>query len=163
MRIDLRQLFDIVGERKTFDLSLCFSDEEYNGEHPFQTPVKVSGQIENKAQVVRLVFSVKFVLKLHCDRCMEEFERAYDFSFQHVLVRKLNTDNDEYVVCEDSQLDIDELVRADLFLELPTKVLCKEDCKGLCGQCGKNLNFDSCECEKKSIDPRLEILGKLLE
>ena len=138
MKIDLRQLFDIVGERKTFDLSLCFSDEEYNGEYPFQTPVKVSGQIENKAQVVRLVFSVKFVLKL-------------------------NTDNDEYVVCEDSQLDIDELVRADLFLELPTKVLCRENCKGLCGQCGRNLNFDSCECEKKSIDPRLEILGKLLE
>ena len=44
MKMDLRQLFDIVGERKTFDLSLCFSDEEYNGEYPFQMPVKVSGQ-----------------------------------------------------------------------------------------------------------------------
>ncbi len=163
MKIDVRQLFDVVGERKTFVFSLDLSDEEYNGEYPFQTPVKVSGQIENRAQVVRLVFSVKFVLKLHCDRCMEEFERTYDFSFQHVLVKALNTENDEYVVCQDNQLDIDELVRADLFLELPNKVLCREDCKGLCGQCGKNLNFDSCECEKKPIDPRLAVLGKLLE
>ena len=80
-----------------------------------------------------------------------------------MLVKALNTENDEYVVCQDNQLDIDELVRADLFLELPNKVLCREDCKGLCGQCGKNLNFDSCECEKKPIDPRLAVLGKLLE
>ena len=80
-----------------------------------------------------------------------------------MLVRKLNTDNDEYVVCEDSQLDLDELVRADLFLELPSKVLCTEDCKGLCGQCGRNLNFDSCECEKNQLTRGFEVLGKLLE
>ena len=46
MKIDVRQLFDVVGERKTFVFSLDLSDEEYNGEYPFQTPVKVSGQIE---------------------------------------------------------------------------------------------------------------------
>ena len=163
MRIDLRQLFDIVGEVKNIDLSLDLSEEEYNGEHPFITPVRVLGQIENKAQVVRLVFSVKFALKLHCDRCMDEFRREYEFSSEHILVKELNTDNDDYVVCEDSMLDIDETVRADLFLELPNKVLCKEVCKGLCSQCGKNLNFDSCECEKKSVDPRLAVLGELLK
>ncbi len=163
MKIDLRQLFELVGEQKSFDISLDFSNEEYNGGHPFTTPVQVSGQIENKAQVVRLVFSVKFALNLNCDRCMSEFEREYCFSSEYILVRETNTDNDEYVVCEDSKLDIDELVRMNLFLELPNKVLCKEDCKGLCSECGKNLNFDNCECEKKSIDPRLAVLGELLK
>ncbi|MEG2597286.1 MAG: DUF177 domain-containing protein [Oscillospiraceae bacterium] len=163
MKIDLRQLFDIVGERQTLERTLDFSKEEWYGGYPFQTPIQVSGQIENKAGVVRFIFGVKFALQLTCDRCLKVFERTFAYSFEHILVKSLNTDNDEFVVCEDSTLDLMDLIRADLFLELPVKVLCQEDCKGLCGQCGKNLNFDSCECEKQSIDPRLEVLSQLLK
>ena len=57
-------------------------------------------------------------------------------------------------------MDLDELVRADLLLELPTKVLCREDCKGLCPKCGKDLNFGPCDC-KKEIDPRWQALSDL--
>ena len=161
MKMDLKQLFDIVGEKRPIDCELDFSAEELYGQTPFHTPVAVTGQIENRAGVVRLVFGVKSVLSLTCDRCLEAFERAYDFSFEHVLVRTLHTENDEYVVCEDGVLDLTELVRTDLLLELPTKVLCREDCKGLCGQCGTNLSFGSCECKKKSIDPRWEVLSEM--
>ena len=83
--------------------------------------------------------------------------------FEHILVQKLNTDNDDYLVCADSVLDLEELARTDILLELPTKVLCSEDCKGLCSQCGKNLNEGECSCEKKQIDPRLAILSQLLD
>mgnify|MGYP001091754997 FL=1 len=62
-----------------------------------------------------------------------------------------------------SVLDLEELARTDILLELPTKVLCSEDCKGLCSQCGKNLNEGECSCEKKQIDPRLAILSQLLD
>lgn len=159
MKMDLKQLFDIVGEKRIIDCSLDFSKEELYGQAPFQSPVKITGQIENRAGVVRLVFGVKSVLNLVCDRCLEPFDREVSLSFDHVLVRELNTDSDEYVVCEDGILDLAELVRADFLLELPTKVLCREDCKGLCPQCGKNLNFDSCECRKKDMDPRWEALS----
>lgn len=162
MKINVKQLFDLVGEKQILDFSLDFSKEELYGTTPFQTPVKVSGEIENRAEVVRLSFCVKFVLDLTCDRCLKAFERAFSLSFEHILVRELNTDNDDYVVCEDSILDLTDQIRADLFLELPTRVLCEEDCKGLCGQCGINLNFDSCECEKKRIDPRWQVLSQLL-
>ena len=79
-------------------------------------------------------------------------------------MRELNTDStdtEEYVVCEEGVLDLTELVRTDFLLELPTKVLCREDCQGLCPQCGKNLNFDSCQCKKQSIDPRWEVLSEM--
>ena len=125
-------------------------------------PVLAEGEIENRAGVVKLVFSVKFPLHLCCDRCLGEFDRDFEYSFEHILVRRLNTDNDEYVVCEDGVLELDELIRSDLLLELPAKVLCSPDCKGLCPVCGKNRNFDSCECDKKEIDPRLQVLGQLL-
>ena len=164
MKMDLKQLFDIVGEERVIDCSLDFSEESVYGQTPFRTPVRVTGRIGNRAGVVRLVFGVKSVLSLVCDRCLEPFEREYDFSFEHVLVRELNTDSadtEEFVVCEEGVLDLTELVRTDFLLELPTKVLCREDCKGLCPQCGKNLNFDSCQCKTQSIDPRWEVLSEM--
>ena len=160
MKMDLKQLFDIVGEKRAIDLSLDFSKEELYGQTPFQKPVRVTGQIENRAGVVRFVFDVKSVLSLCCDRCLERFDRETCASFEHILVQEANTDG-EYVVCAEGVLDLDELVRTDFLLELPTKVLCREDCKGLCPQCGKNLNFDSCQCREQSIDPRWEVLSEM--
>ena len=163
MKLNLRQLFDIVGERKEFQCSFDFSGEELYGGFPFQGPVDCSGEIENHAGVVRLVFCVKFVLDLVCDRCLKQFRQDYTMHFEHILVQKLNSDNDDYLVCADGVLDLEDTVRTDVLLELPGKVLCSEDCKGLCCQCGKNLNEGSCTCEKKQIDPRLAVLSQLLD
>ena len=75
-----------------------------------------------------------------------------------------NEDNDSYVVVKNGLLDIDRELVEDLLLEFPMKLLCKNDCKGICSKCGKNLNNNSCECHtKKEIDPRLAILKTLFE
>ena len=70
---------------------------------------------------------------------------------------------DEYIVCEGDGLDLEELVIADVILSMPAKLLCREDCKGLCPTCGINLNKESCGCDKKKVDPRLEALRALLD
>ncbi|HIQ59529.1 MAG TPA: DUF177 domain-containing protein [Candidatus Merdivicinus intestinavium] len=165
MKMNLKQLFDLAGEKKSFSENFDYSREELYGRYPFQSPVACSGEIENRAGVVRLVFCVKFSLNLVCDRCLEPFEREEAMTFSHTLVQQLESDADEeeYVLCPGGELDLDELVRTDVLLALPTKVLCSEDCKGLCEQCGQNLNFGSCKCEKKQIDPRLSVLSQLLE
>ena len=164
MKMDLKQLFDLIGEKQEFDCDFDFSKERLYGTAPFTHPVRVTGKIENRAGVVRLVFSVKSVLSLQCDRCLKASEKAMDYSFSHIIVRELsNTDDEEfdYVVCADGMLDLEELARADLMLELPTKVLCREDCKGLCPKCGKDLNLGSCDCKTKDIDPRWQALSDL--
>ncbi|MEG2372051.1 MAG: DUF177 domain-containing protein, partial [Hydrogenoanaerobacterium sp.] len=80
------------------------------------------------------------------------------------LVKQVNDDsNDDFIVVPSLKLDLDELALSDVILELPSKVLCKESCKGLCPICGVNLNEESCTCTQKRIDPRLEILSKFLE
>ncbi len=164
MKMNIRQLFDITGEKQSLALHFDFREEELYGGYPFQSPVELSGEIENRAGVVRLVFCVKFSLNLVCDRCLEAFVRNEELHFSHILVQKLDSNSDEdYVLCPNGELDLDELVRTDVLLELPSKVLCKEDCKGLCSQCGQNLNFGSCKCEKKEIDPRLAVLSQLLD
>ncbi len=163
MIIELKQVFDIVDESLEFDYSLDLSDYELFSDKPFISPVNVKGKVFNRAGIVSLNYTSDFTLKLHCDRCLEVFNRDYHFSFEQILVTKLNTDNDEYILVNDFKLDLDELCLSDILLNLPSKLLCSHDCKGLCIKCGINLNQQSCLCKKNEVDPRLEVLSQLLK
>lgn len=151
MKIHLKELFDIVGEVKEFDYEIA---PERVGEYSsyditFTTPIAVKGRAENRAGVVTLDLTADFTLSHTCDRCLKEFEREYGYEFTHILVRQLHSgrdDYDDYVVCGDNLLELDELVVSDMLLRLPTKILCKEDCKGLCFKCGRDLNEGDCDC-----------------
>ena len=70
---------------------------------------------------------------------------------------------EDFVVVTGGKLDIDEQLLEILEIEFPTRVLCKEDCKGLCPVCGADLNETTCNCNTKQIDPRLEKLKMLLD
>ena len=84
-------------------------------------------------------------------------------SYSHILVLSLNReDNDELIVIPDGQLDLAELAGADILLELPTSMVCDEGCKGLCPECGANLNEGDCGCRPSAGDPRLAKLRELL-
>jgi len=146
MNVQLKELFDIIGERKVIDYSIG-ADElaEYAG-YSFSAPIAVKGEIENRAGVVTLRMNTTFAMNHVCDRCLKEFSREYYFAFEHTLVRSANTDRDDYVVCENNVLDLNELAISDLLLQLPTKILCREDCKGLCYVCGQDLNEGECNC-----------------
>ncbi|WP_295152840.1 DUF177 domain-containing protein [uncultured Ruminococcus sp.] len=151
MKIHLKELFDIIGEVKEFGYEIT---PEQVGEYSscdFKAPIAVKGKVENRAGIVTLDVGVDFTLSHVCDRCLKEFEREYVYDFTHILVRQLHSgrdDYDDYIVCQDNVLELDELVISDLLLQLPTKILCKEDCKGLCYKCGKDLNEGDCDCPK---------------
>ena len=128
MILQLRQLFDIEGQALDIDESIPVSELAENVPyHSFAAPVGVKGAIKNRAGVVTLEFSVTALLEHECDRCLEAFERE----------------------CPDNTLDLSELALSDLMLSLPSKILCKEDCLGLCMKCGKNLNDGECCCDNE--------------
>lgn len=86
------------------------------------------------------------------------------FRFSMILVNALNDEeNDTFLLVENESIEAGRSVREYILLELPTKFLCKPDCKGLCPQCGKNLNEGKCSCSARQVDPRLEILKKLID
>ena len=99
-----------------------------------------------------------------CDRCATEFSRKIDFPIDAVLVTELSNEENEdewvFPLVGDSA-DLDDIVRTVFVLNLDSKLLCKDDCKGLCCRCGKNLNDGPCTCEKE-IDPRWAALKQLL-
>lgn len=164
MKIQLKQLFEIEGELLDINSSLDLSDVKLGMSNPFTEPVCLSGKVFNRAGIVSLSYTATATLHTACDRCATLLDLPVALSFVHVLVKQVNDDsNDELIVVPNLVLDLDELASSDMILELPSKVLCKEDCKGLCQKCGCNLNEQSCSCTRKQVDPRLEILSKLLE
>ena len=148
MVIQLRQLFEIVGEKKSFEYKIPVEDLKPYERYTFVTPIAIKGEIVNHAGIVTLSFSTDFTMKLNCDRCLCEFEREFSYKFEHILMRKSNTDNDEYIICSEDTLDLNELAISNIILQLPSKILCKEDCKGLCYICGNNNNISECSCQK---------------
>ncbi len=148
MVADLRQIFNSVGAKKAFEYQISGSDFPKNESYSFSGDVTVSGSFYNRADVVHLDYSVKFTLDIVCDRCLKEMSRDYDFSFKRIVVKTVNSDNDEYIIAENDRVDIDEIALSDLLLSLPTKMLCKEDCAGLCPVCGCDLNESECNCQK---------------
>lgn len=146
MVINLRKIFNIPGETLPIDVSVGESDITDIHGYDFASPVVIKGQAYNRAGIVKLKFTTEFTLDLVCDRCLKEFKKSFNFDFEHVVVRSLNTDNDEYIVAENESIDLKEIAISDLLLSLPTKILCDEDCKGICPSCGCNLNEKQCDC-----------------
>lgn len=163
MYIALESLFGGGVERLPVDCEFDFSREELSGVFPFTTPVTLKGEIKNVAGIVTIEAQINFSLQISCDRCAEEAKLDFSIEMSHGLVNSLNEDdNDDYILVEDMKLDIERLTLEDIYLALPSKFLCREDCKGVCTKCGANLNKGSCGC-KKDIDPRLESLLGLLD
>lgn len=163
MVLDLEPIFNNEGMVKEFSYELDLSEQELSGVKPFSTPVRVSGSVGNHTGVVELSAKAEFVLDMDCDRCAKPIKLALTADVFHTLVTSLNDEaNDELLLINELRFDLDPLVTEDIFLELPSKFLCSEDCKGVCPKCGKDLNTGSCSCEKE-IDPRLAALKQLLD
>lgn len=164
MIIDLKQLFELEGETVAIDCELDLSQLELAAAKPFTEPIHLSGKVFNRAGIVTLSYTATTVAHMVCDRCLAPMNTPVAYNFVHILVKQVNDDgNDNFIVVPSLALDLDELASSDIILELPSKVLCKEDCKGLCAMCGVNRNETQCSCTQKRVDPRLSILSKLLE
>lgn len=163
MIIALESLMNGAIELINLDCSFDFSEYEFGGVYPFKTPVALKGEITNKAGIVSLCANADLTLTAVCDRCADDFSRRFSVPIEHILVSKLNNeDDDNFIVVENLKLDIERLTLEDIYLYLPSKLLCKDSCKGVCQACGANLNKTSCNC-KKPIDPRFEALLDMLD
>ena len=122
----------------------------------------VEGRVYNEAGILRLEGLLTAELLCVCDRCGEEFESLKETELDAVLVEENPGDDPELFVLQDDGIDLDEVLTTLFVLDMETKFLCKEDCRGLCPTCGKNLNLGPCAC-RKPIDPRFAVLEQLLD
>ena len=165
MLLGLSKIIDCPGASVPFETSVDLSDLRYGTCFPVSEPVVASGIVRNTAGVLMMTGSITTCIHGICDRCASEFDRDIDFPIDVVLVTELaNEENeDEWVFpLEGDSADLEDIIRTIFVLNLDSKLLCKDDCAGLCCRCGTNLNNGPCNCQKE-LDPRFAALKQLLE
>ncbi len=152
MYLELDSVFNTDGESLQFNYDFSLDDENA------VTPVTVSGSVFNKTGIVHLQAEAKFDYSASCAKCNKPLLRHATVPVRHVLLNHAESDdNDEFIILDGMHLELDELVSEDIFLAIPTRFLCKDDCKGLCSICGTDLNESQCSCSAPS-DPRWDAL-----
>ena len=165
MLLGLSKIIDCPGASLPFSVSMDLSDLCYGVSYPVTEPVMASGTVRNTAGVLMMKGDLTTTIHGTCDRCANPFDREIHFPIDVVLVTELadEENEDEWVFpLEGDSADLDDIVRTVFVLNLDSKLLCKESCKGLCHRCGKNLNDGPCSCQKE-LDPRFAALKQLLE
>ncbi|MBE6606553.1 MAG: DUF177 domain-containing protein [Ruminococcaceae bacterium] len=166
MKLDLRKLLAGEVDKIDIDYSLESSDLPSFDDVSFADNVNVSGTLKNNGGYMKLSLLSSLDYTSVCARCLKEIKDNLNINFEKTVCEEgdlQNEDNDDYVEITDGMLDVDEALIEDIILNFPSKILCDENCKGLCPKCGKDLNCDSCSCVTKEIDPRLAPLLKIFD
>jgi uncharacterized protein len=150
-----------------------YAPDQFGSSEDFRiaAPVSLGFEIFKDKDQFRLVGEVKTVLELPCSRCLDPFTLPVDQSFDlRYQPHSRNTGEGEREIEEDDlttafyadeAIDLGELMREQFYLGLPMKPLCRDECKGLCPQCGANLNTTTCDCKRDWEDPRFAALKTL--
>ena len=155
--MNLTEIFN--QENKREEKQMPFPFDEFQGEKITNSPT-LNLTLSNIGKGKVLVEgNATLDFTLPCDRCLKPVEQSVILEFaREVLAPELVTDEDtkeDQHFVEEYELDLDALVTEELQMSWPTKILCDEDCKGICKKCGKNLNDENCECDDFVPDVRL--------
>jgi uncharacterized protein len=139
--------------------------EQEGDSYRIALPVTLDFDIHKDKDRFRLEGTVRTVLELPCSRCLEAFQLPIDaaFDLRYLPASAMATEEERGIEEEDletsyyrdEQIDLNELMREQFYLALPMKPLCQDGCRGLCPQCGTNLNLGTCGCAAEWKDPRL--------
>lgn len=161
MYVNLTDVF--TSEGKVVHQSIPIEMDEFscrNGKYEIVDKAPVSFTFSNTGVgKVRVQGKADVTLCMNCDRCLRPVDEILHLDFEQEVfspeVARPDSMDDDQPYMEDYQLNVEELVNTEITVNLPMKVLCKADCKGICRQCGKDLNMGSCECDAFVPDPRM--------
>lgn len=165
MKLDMKGIFD----GSVFDIDFdefVELDSSKVGEK-VKSPVNVKGSIYNTEDGIFLTGKVYTRYVDECARCLAETEVIIESDISARLVQELGPIDDEddelYIVCTKEEIFIEDALSDIIVTSLPMKVICSEECKGLCPKCGIDLNKGSCDCEVDNVDPRLAKLKEFFD
>lgn len=163
MQFNVGQLLkDGVGAKRHYDVEEQVSrlEPDVRGVSPLRGTVALLHSVQG----VLCTGTLRCRVELSCGRCLDTLERDIvlqleeEFSLPSPDATEHRVEDPVLVISEQNILDISEVVRQNLMLALPTHPLCRPDCRGLCLNCGENLNQDECACPPASVDPRWSML-----
>lgn len=167
MKINISQLRKDAGGSQPFAIKT--SAGELGLDHPesWDANIMIEGCVINKGMIYEVAGTIHATMQEHCSLCLEDMTVILDISFNEEY---READSDEFLGNSDEnsnyfngdEIDITDLIRENTLLAAPIKPVCSQSCRGLCPECGINLNIHTCSCTSTKIDPRLAVLEKLL-
>ena len=170
MLINLSELFPVEGKSQTYTVSLEMthfkgSDCSYKIVEKEPVTLVVTNQGE---RVLTVVGKAVLSLEMPCARCLDPVIVPFELEIDQEL--DMNQTKEDRIEALDEQfyingynLDVDQLVGNELTLNLPMRVLCSDNCKGICNRCGTNLNRGTCDCDNRSLDPRMSVIQDIFK
>lgn len=166
------ELFSIKDSPHKFKFSLAPEQIELEQENvKLIETIKTTGELTKGIVRIETEGNISAKAVIECTRCLQSFEKDFEIPFkagfiapEHFTAEKeaeLKDADLDVSVYEDNKIDLTELVREQIILNLPEQIFCREDCKGLCAKCGENRNLIDCKCIEKEIDPRWAALKNL--
>ena len=160
MIIDISKIILTKNKEDKFN---CSVDSEYidykhslftiKNNKPFELSV-----VNVDAKHLNISCNTSLDVVIPCDRCLEDVDLSFNISIDKSF--KINDgvikdEDDDISFINEGELDVDRLLFDEILVDWPSKVLCKETCRGICPKCGANLNTSPCDCDVKEIDPRM--------
>ena len=163
MKLNLKDIVEVSGASLPFQCEIQPERLDSTSVVRFNSPLLAKGEVKNSAGALTLNGEVTADMVCLCDRCMKEFHSQKVLPLEIPLAAELEDEESADIFLLDGNfLDLDEVLETCFILDFESKFLCKEDCAGLCGSCGADLNIGPCSCEK-TTDPRLAALAQLLD
>ncbi len=170
MQIDLSELSAVLG--KTMTYACPIEMEQFHGptgDYPIteKQPAELTITHTEKKKL-RLEGTIRLTLRMPCDRCLEPVSVPFALSIEEELDMEQGEEEgaeekEEHPYIQSHLLDVEQLIANELMLALPMKVLCREDCKGICDRCGQNLNDKDCGCDRAAPDPRMAAIQDIFK
>ncbi len=170
MLLNLSELFSVNGKEKTYTLDITMDEfSASEAVYPIVSKDPVILRLQNLGEKKLLLTGTAGVtLEIPCDRCLEPISHCVELEFNEEL--DLGKTEEERAEALNEQpyikgynLDVDQLLSNELLLNLPMKMLCSEDCRGICNRCGVNFNHGTCSCDQSSPDPRMSRIQDLFQ
>ena len=161
MMIEMGYLFNRKGSSLPVELVETIDDvKDYPDVVEFVEPVRIEGTLKNEDDVFVLDAMGKTTVLMECSGCLAPVRKELSFEIKERFAHT-GRDDEETETFTGDQIDLADFVKRGIIGELPMRVECREDCKGLCPICGKDLNDGDCGCDRTIRDPRFESLRAL--
>lgn len=165
MKADLSNIIKITGAKLELNNEISLNDAEFLGEtYRFNSPLIIKGDIHNNGQSLTLTANVHGTMVTECSRCLDDIEVEVDFDISECLSRSDEGADKEgdVILFEGYEIELDDIVTDHFLMNISGRYLCSDDCKGLCPNCGHNLNEGDCGCNREVIDPRWQALADIM-
>ena len=168
MLIDLSEILSLEGKTQVLEAPVSMdSFQSRLGSFPVVGKEPVSLTLTNTGKkVLKIEAKGRITIVIPCDKCLKDVPTEFDIDVEQEVDMKASKEDrikdlDEINYVTGCSLDVEQLVHNEILIHWPLKVLCKEDCQGICAKCGKDLNEGSCDCDQTNPDPRMAVISDI--